>query len=244
MNEAATAAANDPPRAEVLLSGAEAETVLRRLCQHHALISARREGSSRNYLSVVLAVDGDNGDMLFDALQPNPVLPLLLGESLKCRSQLDGAEVYFEASVSGSEDFESQPALRMRLPAQVRVRERRAVHRLSVPATTRRPQAVAAVGDNKLVLQVVDLSLHGAGATTSRTAAAASGVAVGDVIEIDLELPGAQILALAEVRTRAVHGDKLRLGLRFTELEPRELDRLAAAVLRLERQLIREHRGR
>lgn len=244
MNEAAAAAASDPPRAEVLLSGADADAVLRRLCQHHALISARREGSARNYLSVVLAVDGERGIVLFDALQPSPVLPLLVGESLKCRSQLDGAEVLFDASVDGNEDFDSQPAVRMRLPAQLRVRERRAVHRLNVPPTARAPQAVAAIGDSKLVLKVVDLSMHGAGATISRAAAHASGVSIGDVIEIDLELPGAQILALAEVRTRAVHGDKLRLGLRFTDVEPRELDRLAAAVLRLERQLIREHRER
>lgn len=229
-----------PRRDEVQLSGGNVEAALRRLCHHHALISVRRAGSPRKHLSVILHIDSARALMLLDAPHPGASPAWAPAETLKLHTRLDGADTLFDAQVIGSEPFEGGPALALRLPEAMRVRERRATHRLALPPSLPRAASHADTGDGKLPLTLVDISLHGAGATTPLPK---STITIGDTVQLDLELPGAQILALAEVRTHAIHGDKLRLGLRFTALAPRELDRLAATLLRLERQLLRDYRA-
>lgn len=240
MNAETVAADDGPRRDEVRLSGDNVEAALRRLCHHHALISVRRLGSLRKQLSVILHVDSARGLMLLDAPHPAASPDFAADEIIKLHTRLDGADALFEARAIGMQRYEGSAALALRLPPAMRVRERRATHRLPLPPSLPRSPSQADTGAAKLPLNLVDISLRGAGATTALPKAA---VTIGDTVHLDLELPGAQILALAEVRTHAVYGDKLRLGLRFVSMEPQELDRLAATLLRLERQLLRDYRA-
>ena len=240
MSAEAETPAGDPRRDEQELRGDQAGAAARRLCQHHALISLRRSGSSQKHLSVILAVDHARSRMLLDAPHPAPAAAFVNGERLKLHTRLDGADTLFDAVVIGAQSYEGSPALALQLPETMRVQERRHAFRLPLPPSLPRPPSQARAGDTTLPLQLLDVSLKGIGAMMPASAARLD---PGDTVELDLALPGLQLLVLAEVRSRSVYGDKLRLGLRFDELAPADLDRLAATLLRLERQLLREQRG-
>lgn len=220
------------------LDAAGAQNTLRRLCHAHALLSVRRSGHERQHLSVVLAVDAARGVVLIDALQPDPRPAVQTGETLRLRARLEGAEAIFSTTVAGNETWGGAAAIALHLPDSLRLRERRRAHRIAIPESQRRANASATTESGVVPMQLVDISVQGAGLSASRHAA----LNVGDTVRLNLELTGAQVLALAEIRSQSLRGELQRLGLLFTEMAARDQDRLAAAILCLERQLMRDRR--
>lgn len=224
-----------PLPGEELLRGKEIEAQLRRLCRHHSLISTRRSGDADARMTVVLAVDAAQRRFIVDALRPEPATAMAPGTVLRLRSRLDGAELVFSAEVEGAAPFEDAPALTLRFPDSMRLRERRGTYRLPLPGALNLRHSPAIAPSGTLGLSLIDISLQGAGALVASKPA----LQIGDRLHLSVELPGASVPLVAEVRSRTPHGERLRLGLYFTELQPQQLDRLASAMLRIERQLIR-----
>ena len=224
-----------PLPGEELLRGREIEAQLRRLCRHHSRISTRRSCEADARMTVVLAVDAARRRFVVDALRPEPSFELSPGAVLRLRSRLDGAELVFSAEVEGVVSFDGAPALALRFPETMRLRERRGAYRLPLPGALNLRHSPAIAPQGALGLSLVDISLQGAGALVASKPA----LQVGDRLHMSVELPGASVPLVAEVRSRTPHGERLRLGLYFAELQPQQLDRLAAAMLRIERQLIR-----
>lgn len=231
---AATADA-EPQRGEELLQHGKLEAQLRRLCRHHSLLMARCSGEAEARPTVVLSVDFTRRRLLIDALPgvPPPALPP--GTVLKLRTRVGGAELLFSAPVDRPALFEAAPALALRFPEFMRLRERRGARRLPLPPALQLPPSQAEAADAVVGLQLIDISVQGAGALSELHPA----LRAGERMQLNIELPGTRVPVIAELRSCVRHGDRLRLGLQFTQLAPQELDRLAAAILRIERQLIR-----
>jgi hypothetical protein len=88
--------------------------------------------------------------------------------------------------------------------------------------------------------EIVDVSPLGVGARVDATPGA---LMIGDRLELQLELPGRSLPVSATLCTHRHEAGGVRLGLRFAELPPRQLDLLSAALLQIERRQLRATRG-
>lgn len=238
MNTPSTPAPDDrhapPEPAPQLLSRREhILDVLHRLRLHHELLNLRRHGSHRIHASIVLAVDPATG---IDFDDPHPALSAIVGDVLSVRGRIDGTDLRFAAPVVGPSLVGGRPALRVELPTEIALLERRAAYRVRLPADAGIP---ASTLDGSHALQLTDLSHLGAGAQAGRDSAIRS----GDLLQLRIELPERRLDTAAEVRSARAAGGRLQLGLRFAGLGRDARQRLAEVIHRIERQLIRRARG-
>lgn len=223
-------AAAEPSGSRELRERAEIEAQLRRLGRYRTLLSVRRSGDAQAHPSAVLAVQ--NARVLIDAL---PEELSVAGAPLQLRTRFDGAELIFQTRTLGRAVHDGAPALAIALPESIRLLERRAVRRLPLPPQASLPPSTARLDDAEFHFEVTDVSVLGAGGIAREPPV----LMVGDALELQVQLPGTSLPVRAEVRVRHGQGRSVHLGLRFTDLRPHQLDRLAAALLRLERQAIR-----
>ncbi|NGY04398.1 flagellar brake protein [Solimonas terrae] len=213
------------------------DTLLRRLCRFNSLISVRRAGDEDSHATTVLLVQHMLRRVVIDTLPESLSVP---GTLLHLRTRFDGAELNFNSTVIGRLLHDGAPALAIAIPTGIRLHERRVTRRLPVPAASKLPASTARLDQTHFRFEVADVSVLGAGGTAHD----APVLMVGDKLELLIELPGSSVPVQAEVRTRSGSGRTLRLGLRFTDLRPHHLDRLSAALLRLERRELRNHHSR
>ncbi|MFP5307315.1 MAG: flagellar brake protein [Gammaproteobacteria bacterium] len=226
-------------RGVLLRSRARIDALLHRLRLQHALLSVRPHASPRWHLSMVVGVDGAHDRLDLDALHPPPQPAVETGTLLHVRGRVDGGELRFECSSLGASVVDGRPALRTTTPDEVFVLERRSAFRLRLPEQMSLPPS--AVGREHAAEQparLIDVSCLGAGAVVPE----AVGPQAGEALRMRVILPGAVIDAQAQVRSTARHGQGVRVGLRFDGLRSDDESRLAQAVNRLERQLIRAGR--
>ncbi|MES0874115.1 flagellar brake protein [Sinimarinibacterium thermocellulolyticum] len=226
------AATREP--APLLLHGRERIlAVLHRLRVTREPLSLRRHGGFGAHASIVLAVNPATG---LDLDAPQPALAVSSGDVLSVRGRVDGGDLRFTCPVLGAAAVGGHPALRVELPTEIALFERRAAHRVRLlPNTT----VTASMGDEAHALRLTDLSHLGAGAHTRRDAAIES----GDLLQLRLHLPDTEVDTAAEVRSTRPAAGRLHLGLRFAGLHREARQRLAQALHRIERQLIRRARG-
>ncbi len=220
----------------LLLRGPEQiHGLLHRLRLNRCLLSIRPYGSDRAYSSIVLAINVPRGAMDIDALHPAPPEAVPAQTSLSVRSCLDGGDLRFRAHSLASVMHEGAPALRVALPEDVFVLERRAAYRVRVPALP--PSSVGRVLPDQDA-RLTDISQLGAGAVVPHRLEPGR----GDRLRLQLRLPGAVIETDADVRTTRRQADGVRVGLCFAPLQGDARHRLSQAINRLERELIRSSR--
>lgn len=214
--------------------------LLNRLHKHRSLLSVHGVYSPRPHLSMVLAADAGERSLYLDALHPTPVLMPGKGSLLQVRGRLDGGRLRFSCVVSGETVCDGGPALRVELPETITLHEQRATWRLPLPADLPLPPTALRGADGEYSVRLADISPLGAAAWVPAEMAAP----LGRELLCKLQLPDAVLTTEAEVRSCTGRGERRRLGLRFAPLRPEQRDRLASAINRLERQLIRSARLR
>lgn len=210
------------------------EAQLRRLCRYNSLMSVRRAGDARSHASSILLVQTLLRRIVIDAL---PDELSVSGTVLQLRTRCDGAELMFCSTVIGRLLHDGAPALAIAIPPSIRLHDRRVVRRLPIPHEPKLPTSTARLDHATFPFEITDVSVLGAGAVVRD----APVLMIGDRLELQIELPGSSLPVEAEIRTQSTQGDTLRLGLRFSNLQAHHLDRLSAALLRLERRAIRAH---
>lgn len=219
-----------------LCDAAEIDAQLRRLCRFNSLVSVRRAGDASSHATAVLLVQNLLHRVVIDALPDGLSIP---GTVLQLRTRFDGAELMFCSTVVGRMLHDGAPALAIAIPPAIRLHERRVARRLPIPVEPKLPSSVARLDQTTFCFEITDVSVQGAGGTAHN----APVLMIGDRLDLTIELPGSTLPISAEVRTQSGSGRTMRLGLRFTDLKPHHLDRLSAALLRLERREIRARIG-
>lgn len=239
IDDAAPAGAGPEDLRGVLLrSRARIDALLHRLRLQHALLSLRPHASPRWHLSMVVGVDGAHDRLDLDALHPPPQPAVEPGTLLYVRGRVDGGELRFDCNSLGTSLVDGRLALRVTTPDEVFVLERRSAFRLRLPEHMSLPPSAIGREHAELPARLIDVSCLGAGAIVPE----AVGPQTGEALRMRVSLPGAVVDAQAQVRSTARHGHGLRVGLRFDDLRSDDESRLAQAVNRLERQLIRAGR--
>jgi hypothetical protein len=228
-----TAMSADEATPQLLVRREQILDALHRLRLHHEQLQLRRHGSLGSHVSIVLAVDPSSG---IDLDPPHPALTASVGDVLSIRARIDGSDLRFATPVVGPSLVGGRRALRVELPSEIALLERRAAYRVRLPLDA---GIVASTLDGEHHLQLTDLSHLGAGVQAGRGAAIES----GDLLQLHLDLPDARVDTAAEVRSARPAGGRLQLGLRFAGLGREARQRLSQAIHRIERQLIRHARG-
>ncbi|WP_028081899.1 flagellar brake protein [Solimonas soli] len=223
------------------LRGSDIDAELRRLCRYHSLLTVRRSGDTRSHASAVLAIQRAYKQLLLDAL---PDGEMAAGTALHVYTRIDGAELVFSCTVSGTTSFAGEPALVVSLPDAIRRRDRRAARRLPV-AVAALPRSTArldcAPTHISFEFEIVDLSTGGVGARLRRSPGP---LLPGDRLELQLQLPAHRVPVSATLCVHRTGPDGgVRLGMAFAELQPRQLDQLSAALLQIERYRLRNRFG-
>lgn len=225
-----------PAGSRELSDAAEIDAQLRRLCRYNSLVSVHRTGDAHSYATAVLLVQNMLRRVVIDTLPDELSAP---GTVLQLRTRFDGADLLFSSTVIGRMLHDGAPALAIATPAGIRLHERRNVRRLPIPTEPKLPASTARLEASAFRFEIEDVSVLGVGGT----AHGAPVLLVGDRLELVIELPGSSLPVQAEVRMQSGSGRSMRLGLRFTDLRPHHLDRLSAALVRLERRELRARIG-
>ncbi|NKF21746.1 flagellar brake protein [Solimonas marina] len=214
--------------------GTEIETQLRRLCRYNTLISIRRSGDDRWLPSSILLVQPMLRRIVIDAL-PEQVSET--GTLLHLRTRCDGAEIFFSSTILGRLQHDGGPALALSIPPSIRLHDRRVVRRVPIPGDAKLPPSEATLRSARFRFEITDVSVFGAGGVAHN----APHLGIGDLLDLQIELPASQLPVRAEIRSRAARGGTVRLGLRFTDMRPQHLEQLTGELARLERQALRAH---
>ncbi|SFF55364.1 c-di-GMP-binding flagellar brake protein YcgR, contains PilZNR and PilZ domains [Fontimonas thermophila] len=239
MNDAAPSANHAEDLHGVLLRNpARIVGLLHRLRLHRSLLSIRFEGRADWHTSMIVAVDAAHGRLHLDAPASTPMPMPPPGTRIAVRGRLDGGDLRFGCRYTGTILIEGIESLAAAIPEEVFVLERRTAFRLNLPPRLGLPPSAIGREHPTHPTRLLDVSVSGAGAIVTPMI----DPQIGETLHMHVQLPGASVQTAAEVRSTRVREDGVRVGLRFGALRREDETRLAQAIHRLERQLIRAAR--
>ncbi len=212
--------------------------MLHRLRLQRTPLAVRFNAAPHWHAGMIVGVYPDTRRFELDFADAPPDIAPSPGDSVSIRGRIDDGDLRMDCSLTGERRRSAATALTLRLPQEIFVLERRTAYRLPLPPGLALPPSAVGHTEADIGARLVDVSHHGAGALIPldlRTS-------VGAALHCHIALPDTALDTHAEVRSATRLRDGVRLGLRFEALKPCDEDRLAAAVNRLERQLIRESR--
>ena len=156
----------DAPELEhyMLYSRAEILSVLRRVCEERTLVTVYTGGEAEFAVSMILHVDPDFDEAIFDMpVNPESQVQLLAARELVFVIFFENIKVQFRAQLAQASTFEGRAAFRVRLPSQLLRLQRREYFRVRTPITGKAtclvPQGVGAAKYESL--QVINISVGG-----------------------------------------------------------------------------------
>lgn len=217
-------------------------SILQRLLDARALVSARVPGSDETFLTALLGVDRRERAFRLDELSPRRGHEIVLVErSLRAASRLEGVDVVFSATVATVTDQRGIAVYRLPFPHVLHHHQRRSSFRAPVGAgrtvslRAAHPQAGALVGE------VRDLSAGGLRLRIQlpEGLALAPGDALSDCAVVFPD--GRALLCDLEVRhlSRQEGSRWTRIGARFLRLHRRDQNTLAQFIVQLERERLK-----
>ncbi|MDD3764922.1 MAG: PilZ domain-containing protein [Nevskiales bacterium] len=212
--------------------------MLHRLRLQRTPLAVRFNSGPRWHDGVIVGVYPDTRRFDLDAAAAGANITPRPGDRISIRGHIDDGDLRMDCNLTGECPQPAGAALSVRLPQEIFVLERRTAYRLPLPPGLALPPSAVGHTEADTGARLVDVSHHGAGALIPldlRTS-------VGAALHCHIALSDTALDTHAEVRSATRLRDGVRLGLRFDALKPCDEDRLAAAVNRLERQLIRESR--
>jgi c-di-GMP-binding flagellar brake protein YcgR len=228
---------------QVIRDRLEIVSTLRQLARERELLSAQWESSESAPVSrtTLLAVNPDYEELVFDCFADGQANDRALeAGQVNFLCHLDGVEIRFYASHGEAALYEGQPALRMRIPAQMLRLQRREFFR--VRAAHSCDATLELDGRNLKEVRVGDLSLGGLTLFAHQPFDAKLGQVIekcrlrlGDEghLHAALEVCSVQTVPMLRGVTR------IRVGCRFVSLAPDSEIQLARFIQQLERRAVR-----
>lgn len=214
--------------------------LLRRLRDTHTLLTVAIPGSERQFNSMVLDVNAEQGYLLLDELN-NPQGHQLLAETgrLRAHGRCQGVQLNFACTVKVARARDGGIVYQAPLPEYIVYLQRRAAFRVPVGLGLGMELHLPVPDAGVVHAQPCDISIMGVGARTDDP-----GVLEPELVLPDctLHLPDHELINLTlEIRyvQPDTHPDQYRFGARFVELEPRQKTQLRRVVTHMEREMLR-----
>ncbi|MBL4782145.1 MAG: flagellar brake protein [Porticoccaceae bacterium] len=210
--------------------------ILKALQENRSPLSLSIEGSEGTFVSIILAIDGENGVIELDELADSAAhLTLLEAQNYRASGWLQGVNIDFNAHITDQQQNGGLTRYHSTLPDTIYQYQRRAGYRTHVSMMSS-PEVHLILADNQVVKgRISDISTSGA----LLTIPVGSPIAPGDKISqcIFKAIDKKMIIVEAEVRRQmdSEQSSRTRLGCRFTNVDQattQDLQRYAAAVER------------
>jgi c-di-GMP-binding flagellar brake protein YcgR len=214
--------------------------LLRRIMDHHSLLTVTLADSAEAYNSAILDLDDHHRFLTLDELKPLSGHERLLQQAhLRVRTAVHGVEVRFGTSLRHAVKESGIWMYRVELPREVLYRQRRSSYRIRIGMGSGVTVELQKNGRELVEARVLDMSETGLGIQTD------SGIRLnlGDRLPCTLGLPdGRPIHCELEIRylREALQArDMLHFGGHFLDMQPVERTTLARVITDLQRDMIR-----
>lgn len=224
-------------------SASRIRQLLIRLRDQRSLLTATFRGRSDAFGTLLLAVNPDDDQLVFDELTPidGDRLVRLHGE-FRVSGQLDGAEISFPVTIKERDTDGEIASYTASIPHSVHYHQRRRAFRVEAPP---RPdcRVVVTTGEGDWFEGVLaDISITGIGFRMNGDKAL--GLPRGSHADCHIELPDGSIETPIEIRfSQPIKGKSFnRVGAQFTRLHPTDRRRIERFVTKLQRRQLRVER--
>jgi c-di-GMP-binding flagellar brake protein YcgR len=219
--------------------------VLEDLVARHALVTVHLAGDPRSYSSSLLRVEPSQGMLLMDELNPREGHALLMEQQrFRVEARMLGTRISFAGALAGADTSGPIAVYRVRLPARVRLQQRRAAFRAEAGPTTRIPVHLESLEGSSAAAILRDISVGGLGAEVLRRPLepfeAGQRLPHCAIQPPDLEPIHAEVELRYIGRSRASRN--LRVGARFIDPSPATRRAIRALVAQLDRRRARNRR--
>ncbi|OUS11545.1 hypothetical protein A9Q89_08710 [Gammaproteobacteria bacterium 53_120_T64] len=210
--------------------------ILKALQENRSPLSLSIEGSDGGFVSIILAIDGENDIIELDELADSAAhQTLLAAKNYRATGWLQGVNIEFSAHITDHQQSQGLTRYHSTLPDTIYQYQRRTGYRTHVSMMSS-PEVHLILADNQVVKgRISDISISGA----LLTVPLGSPIAPGDRISqcIFKAIDKKMIIVEAEVRRLmdTEQSSRTRLGCRFTHVDQttsQDLQRYAAAVER------------
>lgn len=212
-------------------------TLLARLRDQRCLILLHsRPGDAQPSLSMLLAIDRENDTLILDTPIDYQQLNLEPDNALRITASLQGIDLRFRCQFQGLVEYESDSALQVSLPEELKYLERRSAYRVRISGT---PAGLELSNETELATdgQLIDLSPVGFGALIEDSPF----ICEGEVLDCKLQFNKRCVTVQADIRRKSAPSARgyCHIGARFVGLGRREKRALERIVAQFERQAIR-----
>lgn len=223
----------------------EAARLFVRLRRQRNLVTVRPAASQREYASMLLSLDAQQGYLVLDAPQPTCAPGTFArGTRIYARTQVDGAALVFVTQVDGSIDTSAHDnsagdaGLLCDWPSRISHFQRRQDYRVSVPTTLVNAPARLLIEGRAAPARLVDLSASGAAVLIMDLACT---IHEGDELPCILPLPKQDLRMPFVVRNLERTRAGLRVGGELLLDGPAQQEALLHAVTTIERWWLQQH---
>lgn len=218
--------------------------ILRRLQDAHALIHVSLPGQGNSWLSTIIEVQQNHGQLLIDELSPREGNGALQrARRAIISAQIQGVDISFATNLIESDEADGMLFYRMAMPETVRYWQRRDSFRARVSAATVVPVHIGRDDGTQLSGELFDISIGGVG--TRHKAPKGMLPLLGEVCkDCRIVLPGRQEITCALEIRYVGNGDRnsLRIGARFVDIQRPSLKQVENFIAHLERENLRKRR--
>ncbi len=219
----------------------------------HDLLDARKqvtillEGADETFTSSILQVEVDRATLELDELNPRSGHDLLTRtREFRLTTRLHGVDITFRSQVTGIDSSGGIAVYTAPFPALLRYQPRRAAYRAEVELSERIPVFLQTDDGGLLQGELRDISVGGVGLELMRrpVGTVAKGQRIG-TCTIRLR-NGQQIMGSLEICFvgQAAARQRLRVGARFVDMEPRYNKAVRQLVADIDRRRIKHRRDR
>lgn len=216
--------------------------LLKRVFDHHSLLTVYIGQRPEAYTSAILEVLRDERYLVLDELTPRSGhLQLSADPYIQVRAVLDAVELKFQSRVTQISDLDGLPFYKVPFPERVSYPQRRRAHRVAIPLSRGIPVRFVLADERELECELRDLSPGGMCARI-RGARLDVSLEIGDIAMCRIGLPGQRhIVTDTEICyvEDPISGRVPRIGARFINVSPEQARRIAQYCAELERQLRR-----
>lgn len=221
-----------------ILGQRELAPLLDSLQRHQVPVNLLSAHASAPEPSLLLASSPEQAQLIFDAprnLNGGLYQP---GTIITAMAVWRGAELRFDAEVTGTAQYQSYPALHTAWPAKIVTRQRRKAFRVRIGEDMSSRLDLYDESGNRIRGQLTDLSLGGFGALIDHKVPLSMGEGIDSALEIENDLSLFTSIELRAMRTPP-KGRFMRIGASFTELTAKQQTQLERLLRALERHAIR-----
>lgn len=235
---------NDASKDSSLVNSASRiRQLLIRLRDQRSLLTANFRGRSDAFGTLLLAVNPDDNELVFDELAPidGDRLVRLHGE-FRVSGQLDGAEISFPVTVKERDTDGEIASYTAPIPQSIHYHQRRRAFRVEAPPRPNCRVVITTDEGDWFEGVLADISITGIGFRMNGDKALE--LSRGTRADCHIDLPDGSVETPIEIRfSQPVQGKPFsRMGAHFTRLHPSDRRRIERFVAKLQRRQLRVER--